>query len=202
MSRVDLPEPFALRMARKSVRESLQAHGEEIIGLKMFHASIDSRQPRCPVCFDDIYKQGGRADCSACFGTTFEGGIKEMSRMWAMFTTDEMDEKITKRGVWQPFTYRVQMEYRPIFFENDYLFRVKRWSQDHKPLEVYAAYSMRAMQPETLRTGNQVGQDGTDYVGQRGTVDELAREHVIYKVLERGIIRPGFTVLRSDGRRR
>lgn len=202
MSIVSLPEPFALRMARKAVRESLQNYGEEVIGLQMYHPVIDSGVPRCPVCFDDIYKQGGRADCSACFGTTFQGGIKEMSRMWAMFTTDTMKEQTKKRGVYQPFVYQVQMEYRPIFMENDYLFRVRRWSQDHKPLDVLAAYVMREMRPDTLRTGNQVGQDGSDYIGQRGTVDELPRDHVIYKTLERGIIRPDFTVLRSDGRRR
>lgn len=199
MARVDLTEPYAIRMARRNVRESLMAHGEEVIALRMYHTDPDQGvQPRCPVCYDDAYEQGDTAYCTACYGTTFEGGVKVMSRTWAMLTTDNLNEDIRKRGVYQPFTHQVQMEWNPALVENDYFLRVKRWSMDHRPLELHAAYVVRAMQPEIVRTGNQLVQDGNDYVGQRGTCDQLDRSHVIYATWGR-IISDSFPVDRLDG---
>lgn len=203
MARVDLPEPYAIRMARKAVRESLMAHGEEVIALKMFHAySDEGKVPRCPVCFDDVYKQGERASCSACFGTTFEGGIKEFSRIWALFTNIDSSESKRKRGEWQEKDRQIQFEPFPNLYENDYIMRVKRWSQDHRPLEFSGIYVLQAVTDEAIRTGNQFAQTEEDRVGQRARGVEMSTDSVIYKVIDRGIVRSDFTVPRLDGRNR
>jgi len=199
MARVDLVEPFAIRSARKCVRESLMAHGEEVIALKMYHPFPDEGvQPRCPNCYDDVYKAGEKFDCTVCYGTTFQGGVKELSRMWAMFTNNTDDEQINKRGVWQSTNRQVQMEANPGLWENDYLIRVRRWSQDHKPLDFADAYVLGGVTEETLRTGNQFVQDNNDRVGQRTKADGLTPDHVIYKVIGR-LVSPDFPVLRTDG---
>lgn len=201
MGRVDLTEPYAIRSMRQRVRESLQMHGEEVVALHMFHTDPDQGvQPRC-VCFNDVYQQGDHAGCDLCYGSTFEGGIKELSRAWAMFTTDTLDEKQTRQGEYQPFSHQVQLESLPTLVENDYLLRIGKWTRDHRPLNIFAAYDLKSMTPESLRTGNQLGQDGKDYIGQRGKATQLPRSHAIFKVFGRQIS-PDFPVLRLDGARR
>lgn len=198
MARVDLVEPFAIRQARKAVRESLQAHGEEVIGLRMYHAVIDDKAERCPNCYDEDYKQGDPGTCSVCYGTTFNGGIKELSRMWAMFDDTPEIEKQDKRGVWRPEDRQVQLEANPHLVEHDFLFRVKRWSQDHRPLEFGDAYAVDVVSINSLRTGNQYVQTGDDRVGQKCQVHMLDETHVIYRVKGR-VLSDSFPVLRWDG---
>ena len=198
MSRVDLTEPFAIRTARKAVRESMQMHGEEIIGLHMYHPVIDQDVERCPNCYDEDYKQGDPQSCTVCYGTTFNGGIKVMARMWAMFDDAPNVEEQTKRGVWQPGDRGIQIESHPIFMEHDYFFRVKRWSQDHRPLEMGDAFTVDAVTVNSLRTGNQVAQNTDDVVGQKCRAHQLDVSHIIYKVKGR-VISDSFPVDRLDG---
>lgn len=203
MARIDLPEPYAIRMARRNVRESLMAHGEEVIAFSMYHAHLDEGiQPRCPVCFDDIYNQGETWNCSACFGTTFKDGIKAMSRAWALLTETPQSEQKGRRGEWMESDRDMQMEYSPKMWQNDYIMRVKQWSQDHRPLELGEAFTLRSVTEITLRTGNQIGQNSEDVVGIRCRINPMPVEHPIYKVTERGIVRSDFPVLRLDGDRR
>ncbi|AVO24979.1 hypothetical protein KHQ84_gp039 [Rhodococcus phage Finch] len=202
MARIDLVEPYALRNARKAVRESLMAHGEEVIALRMYHVDPDQDSvPRC-TCFDDVYRQSAEYNCNLCYGTTFQGGIKEMSRMWAMFSTDALAEKHDKRGVWQPFAHGIHAEYSPMLMENDYIVRVAQWSSDYRPLKVWQFYDLKTMTPESLRTGQQLGQDGNDYVGQRGRGSQLPDSHPIWNAWRNGTINPDFSVPRLDGQRR
>lgn len=202
MARTDLPEPYAIRMARRSIRESLMSHGEEVIAFKMFHVYPDEGvQPRCPVCYNDVYAQAERADCTACFGTTFEGGIKEMSRMWALITTTDSTEQRKKRGQWQEKDRALQTEPFPNLYENDYILRVVRWSQDHRPLEFGGIYILGGVADETLRTGNQYAQTAEDRVGQRARATELSTDHVMYSVIGR-VVRSDFSVPRLDGKQR
>ena len=68
MARLDLTEPYAIRQARESIRDSLRSHGEECVLLHMHHVNeAQDVVPRCPDCYDDVYKQGERYDCSRCF---------------------------------------------------------------------------------------------------------------------------------------
>ncbi|QGJ94895.1 hypothetical protein SEA_REDWATTLEHOG_35 [Gordonia phage RedWattleHog] len=198
MARVDLTEPFAIRNARKAVTESLQAHGEEVIGLAMYHVLTDPKHPRCPNCYDPDYKQADKAGCDICYGTSLQGGVKQMARMWAMFDDSPDIEDITKRGVWNPGNRNVQLEANPHLIEHDYVFRVRRWSRDHRPLELGDAFSLDRVTIMSLRTGNQYTQDDNDRVGQKCQAHLLDTSHVIYKANGR-IISPDFPISRSDG---
>lgn len=198
MAIIDLAQPFAIRTARKQVMESLQAHGEEAIALHMFHPVLDTGAERCPNCYDEDYKQGDPQNCTICYGTTFNGGIKEMSRMWAMFDDAPNIESQEKRGIWQSGERTAQMEARPIMLEHDFLFRVNRWSQDHRPLELGEAYAVDAVMVDSLRTGHQLGQNVNDVVGQKCRLHLLDVSHVIYKTKGR-VISDSFPVPRWDG---
>ena len=198
MARVDLTEPFAVRTARKAVNESMQMHGEEVIGLHMYHPVIDKGHPRCPNCYDDVYKQGESYNCTICYGTTFKGGVKELFRMWAMFDDTPNVEKQEKRGVWQPGNRGLQLEANPHLLENDYVFRVAKWSSTHHPLQLGDAYALDTVTIMSLRTGNQYVQTDNDRIGQKCQVQMLGRDHVIYKTYPR-LISENFPVPRMDG---
>lgn len=182
MGRLDLPEPYAIRQARRNVRESLQSHGEEIILLRMYHVTTDQgTQPRCH-CFDDIYQQSADFACPDCYGTTFAGGVKQALRVWALISTITDVEDTKKRGMWAPDNDRtVHFEASLDVSENDYLIRVKRWGPDHRPLELGPRMVLGDVTEESLRTGNQYGQTSEDLVGQRARAHGVSTDHPIHQ---------------------
>lgn len=199
MAKVSLVEPYAIRSARKSVQESMQMVGEEVIGLHMFHAGRDDGAQRCVRCFDDVYGQSDSYQCDICLGTTFQGGIKEMGRMWAVFDDAINTEKYAKRGIYQPEDRAVQLEWQPHLIENDFVVRVARWSHDHTPLEFVGIYTLDSVNITSLRTGNQVVQTEADRIAQQARARLLDEQHVIYNVLTSKRISTTFPVDRADG---
>lgn len=175
MPRIDLTEPYAIRQARQSVRDSLMSHGEECILLHMYHANeVQDTQPRCPLCYDDIYKQGNKYDCPRCYGTTFDGGIAQVYRAWAIFTDATDQETFGKRGLWHPVASSVQTEHLPDLWQRDYIIRIARWTADHRVAEVDGVYVLKQVINESLRTGAMHAQTVYDTIGQRTEVSLIA----------------------------
>lgn len=198
MPRIDLTEPYAIRQARQSVRDSLMSHGEECILLHMYHVNeVQDIQPRCPDCYDDVYKQGDRYDCSRCYGTTFDGGVRDAKRAWAIFTDAQDVETFGKRGLWHPIASTVQTEHLPDLWQRDYIVRVARWSQDHRVEEVDGIYVLKQVTNESLRTGAMHAQTVYDTISQRADLSMIAENMPIslYPVL-------GVQFDRFDGRPR
>ena len=181
MPRIDLPEPYAIRQARQSVRDSLMSHGEECVLLHMHHANeAQDEIPRCPACYDDIYKQGDRYDCSRCYGTTFDGGVAQVFRAWAIFTDANDEETFGKRGFWHPIANSIQTEHLPDLWRRDYVIRVARWTQDHRVEEVDGIYVFKGVVNESLRTGAMRGQTDYDTISQRAELQLIAENMPIY----------------------
>lgn len=199
MSRVDLIEPYAVRDMRRRVKESMQAHGEEIILFQLYHASVDRKATRCPVCYDDIYSSAGQAHCPECYGTGFEGGYKSKHRSWAMLGSKDVTEDIKKRGEYSPSSGQVNFEGLPQLRENDIFVRVQSWSQDHRPLEVEGIYRIDSIKVDSLRTGNVFGQLPSNSVGQRSNYSRLDDESPFYQMLTDGTLSEQLPVLRYDG---
>ena len=184
MARIDLVEPYAIRLARQSIRDSLMSHGEECILLHMFHPNEvqdDLRYPRCPVCFDDLYSQGAKYDCPNCYGTTFDGGVKDVFRAWAIFTDANDEETFGKRGVWHPVASSIQTEHIPDLWQRDYVVRVGSWTMDHRVESVDSIYVFKGVTNESLRTGNRLGQTLFDTVGQRADLQQISADMPIGK---------------------
>lgn len=200
MPRIDLPEDWAVRNLRQWVRDSLMSHGEQAIALCMYRASTDENTVRrCQACFDDVYNQGDQ-DCTNCWGTSFDGGIRTATRVWALFTDNETNEETReKHGVYNPDKRQVQTEYPPPLCEHDYLVRIRRWNSNGTiPLEVEGFYLLGKVDPTSLRTGNRFGQSSQDMAGQIAPVAEISpSSHIItkYPVI-------GKTFVRLDGRPR
>jgi len=199
MPRIDLPEDYAVALLRQSVRDSLMSHGEEVIILSLYHVSSDEgTQPRCPVCYDDVYAQSENQQCTKCWGTTFDGGVRVAARCWALFTDQEsQEESLGKHGVYGPDQRQVQVEYPPELRERDFIIRVRRWASDHTPLEIQGFYILGKPDPTSLRTGNRFGQYEWDYAGTVAPVSEASSSHVITKYPVRGE-----TFARIDGKPR
>lgn len=198
MARVDLTEPYAIRQARESVRDSLRSHGEEAVLLHMYHANeVQDEVPRCH-CFDDVYKQGDRYDCPDCFGTTFLGGVAQAYRAWAIFTDANDVETFGKRGLWHPIASSVQTEHLPDLWQRDYIVRVARWTADHRVAEIDGIYVLKSVVNESLRTGGGIkAQTVYDTIGQRADLSMVAENMPIHKYPAKGV---QFT--RFDGRPR
>lgn len=179
MPRLDLQEPYAIRLARQNIRDSFRSHGEECILVHMLHANEvqdDPRYPRCPVCYDDIYNGGNKFNCSRCYGTTFDGGVKDIYRAWAIFTDSDDSETFGKRGLWHPIASRVQTEHIPDLWQRDYVARVARWTKDHRVAELDSIYVFKNVENESLRTGAGHGQTLFDTVSQRAELQQISAD--------------------------
>ena len=199
MARVDLVEPYAVRDMRKRVKESMQAHGEEIILFQLYHASVDRKASRCPVCYDDIYSSSGDANCPACYGTGFENGYKSKFRSWAMLGVADVGEDVKKRGEYMSTTGQVSMEGLPLQAENDIFVRVRSWSQDHRPLEIEGIYRIDTVKVDSLRTGNVFAQMPSNSVGQKSNYSRLDETSSFYEMITDGTLDPHLPVPRFDG---
>jgi hypothetical protein len=181
--RIDLVEPYAIRNMRQWIRDSLMSHGEECILIHMWHVNEAEAlgQPRCPVCYDDIYKQGEKFDCERCYGTTYDGGVKDIYRAWGLFTDSQDEENFSKRGMWHPIARSMQTEHIPDLWQRDYVVRVTDWTIDHRPIDIDGIYVMKEVSNESLRTGNVAGQTQVDNIAQRCDLDRAAEEMPIYQ---------------------
>lgn len=181
MPRIELVEPYAVRLARQSIRDSLMSHGEECILLHMYHVNeVDGIVPRCPNCYDDVYEQGSEYNCPQCYGTTFDGGVKDVYRAWAIFTDAQDSENLTDKGIWHPRDASVHTEHIPDLWQRDFVVRVNQWSLDHRPLSIEGVYVFKQVTNETLRTGNRHGQTWFDNIGQRADVQWISTSMPIY----------------------
>lgn len=171
---------YSIERARRWIRGSMQAHGEQCILLPIWHVGRDNDQPRCPRCTDDIYT-GGKASCSVCYGTGFVGGPKEAKRVWALFSDTRRPEQYSARGVWEADSREIQTEAFPELREHDYVARIKTWDATRTiPEEVYAIYAIGEVNQDSLRTGGRFGQFRDDVVGQRAPITKLASNIKIY----------------------
>lgn len=173
MAVIKLVENWSVNQLRSQVRDSLQYHGEECILLSLYHSFSDPDAPRCPRCTNDAYMSGENA-CPVCYGTSFDGGVKESRRVWGLFTDHIASEQLATRGEYQPDSREVQCEPFPMLIEHDVIVRVRHWDINHKPLHVEGYYVIQAVTKDSLRTGNRFGQTSQDVVGQKATVTRLA----------------------------
>jgi len=182
MPRIDLVEPYAIRMARQSIKDSLMSHGEECVLFHMHHPNeAKETVPRCPVCYNAVYKQGDKFNCSRCYGTTYDGGVKEVFRAWAIFTDANDEETFGKRGFWHPIASSIHTEWRPDLWQRDYVARIGSWTLDHRVESVDAIYVFKSVSNDSVRTGNRIGQTDFDTVSQRADLQLISTEMPIYK---------------------
>lgn len=182
MVRIDLPEDYAVRQLREAVRDSLRSHGEEVILMHMFHvADPENTAERCHTCYNEVYKQGDNFDCPRCYGTTYEGGVKDIWRAWAIFTDNVDIENIGRRGVWHPVARQLHTEHIPDLWKRDYVVRVSRWTADHRVVSIEGIYVFDDVSNDTLRTGAQPGQTARDSVGQRASLNRISESMPVYK---------------------
>lgn len=182
MAIVKLPQSYTNYFAARNVRDALATMGEECIILHMYHLKSDlGVQPRCRN-FNSVYEQEDHWNCTRCFGTTFEGGIKAINRAWAIFTDHPLDERFTKQGVWTSDDRSMQLENEPQILRHDYVLRVQQWNSDtHIPLVFGDRYIIDEVRELTLRTGNQYGQNhNIDCYGQQAKIHRLPTTHPIF----------------------
>lgn len=181
MGRFDFPEPYAINLARQSVRDSLMSHGEMSIAFAAFHPSRDKdvERYRCSH-YDDIYKdKRNDLDCTSCYNTSYTR-FKEVARVWALYTDTTNNEDQNRQGTWVSSQRNVQTEFTPALMSGDFIVRVSYW--DHrKPLVIEEVYRVHDVRPESLRTGARFGQAYYDAVGQKLMVHKEPESHPLFE---------------------
>jgi len=173
MAVIKLIEPYAVTQARKDVRDALVLAGEQAILLQLFHPGDNDSVP-CPQCGDDVY-HSAEAECTSCFGTTFNRGVRYAMQVWALFTDRQMSETLAQRGTYEPDRRHIQMEAFPLMHEHDMVVRVQEWdSTGSIPLMVNGYYELGVVDRRSIRTGSRFGQLSYDVVGQKAPVSLLA----------------------------
>jgi hypothetical protein len=174
MAVIKLVEDYAVAQLRKDVRDSLTMAGEQSVLLKLWHAEDHGSVP-CPQCGDDIYKSPEK-DCPSCYGTMFDGGVKEAVKVWALYTDHQVSEQLGQRGVYEPDHRHIQFEAFPLVTEHDVVVRVRHWNSDGTPTELEGFYLLDKVDRRSLRTGSRFGQYTWDVVGQKCDLAELPDE--------------------------
>lgn len=169
---VKLVEDFAVNQLRRDVRDALQLDGEQCILIALRHPVADANDPKCPECHDDLYNEG-EVGCRQCYGTGFAEPIKEVAKVWAIFTDNIEDEEYGKRGVWTSDNRTMQTEAFPRLMQHDVVVRVMRWTQDGRVAEIEGFFSVGKVTYNSVRTGNRFGQHTWDVIGQKANVDQL-----------------------------
>lgn len=170
---IKLVENYAVAQARQAVKDSLQAHGEACILLSMYHRFSDSDMPHCPYCTDDVYTGSGEV-CTICWGTTIQGGVKQASKVWGLFTDNVEGEVYGKRGVWQADNREFQTEAYPQLMQHDYVIRIRKWNANGTPAEIEGFYAIKEVTKDSLRTGTRSGQTDNDIIGQKAQISEVS----------------------------
>jgi hypothetical protein len=172
MTAIKLVETYAINSLRRDVRDALVMGGEQCILLQMYHPEVDTDQPRCPVCQDDVYT-GGEGECDICYGTSVEGGVKAARRVHGLFTDHAAAEVYNKQGMWPNDVREIQTEAFPLLLERDVVVRITDWNTNNTPAAVEGFYNIAAVVRTSLRTGTRSGQQGWDVVGQRAAITKM-----------------------------
>jgi len=184
MAVIQLPQPYAVAQLRKDVRDSLMTNGEQVILLALWHPGEEGAVP-CPQCGDDMYKSP-EMDCTSCWGTMFDGGVRRAMKVWAMFSDKTYSEVHGRRGEFHPDQREIQLEAFPEVIEHDVVVRIRQWNADGTPNLVHAYYELSQVQRRSLRTGNRFGQWSWDVVAQKAQlslVPESARGITGYPIV-------------------
>ena len=168
---IKLVESYAIQSLRNDVRDSLMMTGEQAILLQLFHPGDTDAQP-CQVCGDDVYKSA-EADCTTCYGTRFEHGVRQARKVWTLFSDHQITEAVAKTGTYQPDHREIQFEAFPLVTEHDMVVRVRQWGSAATPSELEGYYELEQVNRRSLRTGNRFGQWSWDVVAQKAQLSKL-----------------------------
>ena len=168
MAVIRLPQQYTANRQAEAVREAMMSVGEESILLVMYHPAIDQgTHPRCPRCYDADYAEDSDYQCPVCFGTTFNGGIKKMGRVWSIISDNTAQAELLRRfGEFEEDDRMIQIEAVNEVHQHDFVIRVQQWSSDHRVLVPGELLEVaQAPAPHSLRTGNRFGQSTADVTG-------------------------------------
>jgi len=195
MAVIKMFEPWGVQFARTQVRDSLMYHGEEAVALRLFRE--EDHQPRCPRCYNDSFGQA-QQDCPVCYGTSWQGGVKDARRIWCVFTDHSIAEQYGQYGTLEPDQRMVQFEAFPLLVEHDWIVRIKEWSPAHTVLHVGGWWQVDAVTRNSLRTGKQYGQTREDVIGQAAACSWFPRgTAAIQQYPIEGVTFPEFTVVNT-----
>ena len=181
MAVIRVPRQHSVNKVAQQILDALRTQGEPCYVLHMYHASIDEGlQPRCHVCYNSVYKAtDSTLNCSNCYGTTFEGGIKGAYRIFGIFT-DNTNEEIRKtRGEWTPDDRNVQLPYLADLMTNDYVVRVETWDENDGPDTMGGYYRMGTVKELSLRDGSRYGKTSFDRISSSAPIHLLPPNHII-----------------------
>ena len=109
--------------------ESLFAFGEPALFTIMWRPQDHEAGlvDRCPVCSSSrsaaVFQQPERKKCPACYGTTFEGGIRTQLIRPALFSDRNTETADTQRGTMTFDTLQIETTPDFLFRKGDYIFR-------------------------------------------------------------------------------
>lgn len=175
-------QSYAANTMYARAKEAAQTVGEEVIVLSMYHVGIDEgTQPRC-TCYNGVYENSQQWECPLCFGTTFQDGVKEAWRVWAIINDNRnQDERLKQGGVYLEGHNQVQLEPWPPVMEQDYIVRVKEWNTNtNVPLTFGRRLMCGVSQNISVRTGNYYGNGNMSQIAQTVEVKLLPPNHIIY----------------------
>lgn len=131
----------------------------------------DGLVTRCSTCYTsygdvaEAYGQSAQNKCPACFGTTYEGGLKAIYYRPALWQTSDVDEDVTKRGYMESRSGTIQIVSNLPVRKGDTVVRADgtRWDIGNpETQEITTGFgSQRGIEDRRMRTGARVNLEDT-----------------------------------------
>lgn len=185
MALIRLPQQYATNRQAQAVRDAMMMIGEEAILLVMYHPAVDEgKQPRCHRCYDADYAENADYMCQVCYGTTFEGGIKRMGRVWTIISDNTNAQELLQRfGEFEDDERLVQFEALTEVHQHDFVARVQQWTRDHRVAALGPLMSIDSVpSPHSLRTGNRFGNGPFDDYGVSTKASIVHKLHPLHSL--------------------
>lgn len=173
------PQDYAVQQERYRHDQALNTYGEFAMfvlrwTIRDFKAGLVERCSECMIAYGkiaDTYQQPARKDCPACYGTSFEGGIRAKIVRTSLWDANEEDYQDARRGesVLQTASVQSTSDFR--MRTGDYIFRAdgSRWQ-------------MRTVSTNALRTGFLEPEHRTEVGYNYGLVQREDEDTVAYMI--------------------
>jgi hypothetical protein len=173
----------------RRVRHLSEQIGSRVIILSTYNALDTPNAQRCKHCFNETFKASDDTayedGCPYCYGTTFEGGVRDIYLLNAIITDKNPDDTVYDRGIGLRDKRNLQVAPEVEYNFGSFILIPKNWTQDakgfYKPKDVEIFISS-ARQAFTLRTGN--GQnnfyDKTALAGYTSVIQRVTDNHPIH----------------------
>lgn len=178
MTELNAQRRGGIDIMRKAVMDLQQREGELVWLLEMYNPQNSQGVDRCSYCFDPAYGTPNPVNgpfCTHCFGTTYEGGIKQAFLLYALVGKPNYQNQVKPKGQIAIQNMQFQFPWYAKVWEFDYVIRMNGFVETdggYLPAQSIA-YQLQTPTYSVLK-------DGLNYVGEEEVIGVKAQGSLVH----------------------